>query len=302
MPRVPRPAPEDNDPHSLRLEKVIALDAVEVSNEDILRARRAYLANVSYVDEWLGRLRAALEETGQAEDTAILFVADHGDMLGERGLWYKMSFYEWSVRVPMILMTPGREGGQVVNTPVSQVDVLPTLMRLAHDGTGAPLPDLVDTLDGEDLLAVSEGGHRTNPHVMAEYLAEGTGQPLLMIREGSMKYTCCPGDPEQLFDLANDPDELNNLADEPAQAEVLARMRQAAAEHWDAEEVRQKVLESQRRRRILTVALETGKREHWDWTPKRDSSEEYTRSHMDLTQHDIASRWPRPPAFEPKWK
>jgi choline-sulfatase len=301
LPRVPRPATEDNDPHSLRLEKAIALDAVDVSEAEIITARRAYLANVSYVDEWLGRLRHALEETGLAEDTAILFIADHGDMLGERGLWYKMSFYEWSVRVPIILMTPGRQGGRV-STPVSQVDVTPTLLRLASEGVGADLPEIVDPLDGEDLLAIAERGARERPMVKAEYLAEGTGQPLLMIREGTLKYTCCPGDPQQLFDLASDPDERANLADDVDQAEALARFRQAAADHWDPEEMRQQVLASQRRRRILTQALETGRRAHWDWQPRRDASQEYSRSHMDLTEHDVASRWPRPPAFQPRWK
>ncbi|MEM7535705.1 MAG: sulfatase-like hydrolase/transferase, partial [Chloroflexota bacterium] len=83
-PRVARPAAEENDPFSLRLEKAIALDAVDVSEAEILNARRAYYANVSYVDDWIGRLQATLADAGLAENTAVLLTADHGDMLGER--------------------------------------------------------------------------------------------------------------------------------------------------------------------------------------------------------------------------
>lgn len=300
MPRVARPAAENNDPHDLRLEKVIALDAVDLEEADIRRARRAYLANVSYVDDWLGRLRATLDECGLADDTAILFVADHGDMLGERGLWYKMSFREWSCRIPTILHVPGRTSGQVVAAPVSQVDVTPTLLEIARDALGAPIPDPVDPLDGDSLLAIAEGRSDRN-ETRAEYTAEGTGQPMLMLRDGAWKFTTCPGDPDQLFDLEEDPDELVNRADDPTVADRLAAFRATAAAHWDPAEIHAQVLDSQNRRRVLSAALRIGAHTGWDFEPKRDATEEYTRSHMDLTKHDIASRWPRPVAFKPKW-
>lgn len=301
MPRVARPDAADNDPHSLRLEKAIALDAADLTDDDIRRARRAYFGNVSYVDEWLGRLRTALADCGLAEDTAILFLSDHGDMLGERGLWYKMSLREWSVRIPMILQVPGGATGQTVSTPVSQVDVLPTLIRLATDATGAAPPDPVDPLDGRDLVALAEGSADAGTAI-AEYLAEGTGQPILMIREGQWKYTCCPGDPEQLFDLGADPDELVNCAADLAMADRLTAFRARADAHWDAGAIREAVLESQRRRRALSGALRLGRYQGWDWQPPRDAANEYTRSHLDLTEFDITSRWPRPVPFEPKWK
>jgi choline-sulfatase len=302
MPNVPRPAADDNDPHSRRLEKVIALDAVDMTDEDVRRARRAYFANTSYVDHWLGRLRDALEECGIADDTAVLFLSDHGDMLGERGLWYKMSLYEWSVRIPMVLYRPGDIGGRAVGAPVSHLDVLPTLMRLAAEATGAEMPEAVDPLDGKDLLAVAERNDVEDGVAISEYLGEGTGQALLMIRRGQWKYTCCPGDPEQLFDLASDPDELDNLARDDEQSQRISWFRAHAATHWDVGAVREAVLDSQRRRRILSAALRQGRYENWEWQPFRDATEEYTRSHMDVAQVDITSRWPRPKPFEPKWK
>ena len=302
MPRVPRPAPADNDPHSLRLEKVIARDAVDVMDDDVKRARRGYFANTSYIDHWLGRLRDGLEECGLAEDTTVLFLSDHGDMLGERGLWYKMSFYEWSLRIPMILHRPGEAGGKKVAAPVSQVDVLPTLLRLASEATGAAIPEAVDPLDGRDLIDIAENDKGGAGLTIAEYLGEGTGQPMLMIREGQWKYTCCPGDPEQLFDLAADPYELNDLAEDVAQADRIGTMRTHANAHWDTGTVREAVLDSQRRRRIIHGALQQGRLRSWEWQPPRDATQEYTRSHMDVAAVDINSRWPRPKPFEPKWK
>jgi len=298
LPSVPRPAAADNDPHSLRLEKACALDAVDFGDDDIRRTRRAYAANVSYVDDWLGRLRAVLDETGLAENTAILFIADHGDMLGERGLWYKMSFFEWSARVPMILYAPGLPGGRVETTPVSQVDALPTLTTMASDSGAGPIPEEIDPLAGASVAGTIDPD-RT---VAVEYCGEGARAPMLMLRRGTLKYTCAPGDPEQLFDHAQDPLELTNRAGDPALSEALATFRAQAETHWDAEAVRQEVLADQRRRRLVDAALREGTRTHWDYQPPRDAPNEYLRSHMEISDFDERSRWPRPPAFTPRWK
>ena len=292
-PGVPRQS--DPDPHTARLEKVIDLDAVDVSEAEIINARRAYYGNVSYVDEWVGRLRAALDDCGLGEDTTILFISDHGDMLGEYGLWYKMSFREWSNRIPLIVHHPSRLAARRIANPVAQVDVLPTLVDLGVDG-GAARPEMIDPIDGRSLLPLCLGDAAGDPDAcVSEYLAEGTGAPMLMLRRGALKYVTCATDPEQLFDLDKDPDELHNLVDHPA----LDEFRSAAAAHWDAEAMRLKVIADQQRRRAVHAALRVGRYQGWDFNPVRDASEEYTRSHMDLTRFDITSRFPRPPAFEP---
>lgn len=296
LPATPRPSTADNDPHSLRLEHAIALDAVDIEADDIRRARRAYYANVSYVDDWLGRLFAVLRQTGQFDRTAILFTADHGDMLGERGLWYKMSLREPSARVPMILRGPGLSGGRHEAAPVSHLDLLPTLVELA--GGGGAEPELVDPPNGLSLCGSLDPA-RT---VAAEYTGEAAVAPMLMLRHERHKYIAAPGDPEQLFDLENDPHERVNLASDPAYAPILADFRTFAAAHWDPEAVRNSVLDSQRRRRLLTAALERGRRTSWDYQPPRDAANEYARSHMDLADFEQRSRWPRPPAFVPRWR
>ncbi len=303
MPCVTEPTPEHDDPHSARLRKAIATDAVDVTDAHIRAARRAYFANVAYVDDWLGRLRGALETCGLADNTTILLLSDHGDMLGERGLWYKMSLYEWSVRIPMVLWAPSRFTPRVINTPITQVDVLPTLTRLASDALGCAIPTPVDTLDGIDLVPIAQGeAHDEDRLAVSEYLAEATASPLLMLRSGQYKYTSCPDDPEQLFDLSTDANELNNLTSDPALKGVLARFRQHAREHWDVNAVRDDVVTSQHRRRVLSSALRIGRYHGWDWHPRRNATQEYTRSHMELTELDVNSRFPRPPPFSPRRK
>ena len=297
MPDVPRPAKDEQDPHNLRLEAVIDLDENPVTDEEIINARRAYYANVSYVDEWVGKLRDTLEECGMADNTTIILTSDHGDMLGEFGLWYKMSFREWSCRIPMIVHNPQRFTPSKVSNPVAQIDVLPTLMDLAMESTGIAKPEPIDPLNGRSLLPLCDGKTAEDINeCVSEYLAEGTGAPMLMIRRGQYKYISCMTDPDQLFDLTADPNELVNLADDSAnerQQALLAGFREETDKYWDAESLRQEVIKSQSRRRELHAALCIGKKTNWDYNPPSDASEQYTRSHMDLTVHDVASRFPK---------
>ena len=130
------------------------MDVVEITDDDVRRARHAYYGAISYVDDWVGRLIGTLTTFGLAEDTVILLTSDHGDLLGERGLWYKMCFFEWAVRVPLIVCAPGRWAPRRVAPPVSLVDLLPTLLELAWPGAGGG-----STIehDGASLLAGARG-------------------------------------------------------------------------------------------------------------------------------------------------
>ncbi len=294
-PRVTRPARQDA--HNQRLETLIALDAVDISDAEIINARRAYYANVSYIDEWLGRLRATLQECGMADNTTIIFTSDHGDMLGEFGLWYKMSFREWSCRIPLILHQPGRFEPRRVDAPVALVDVLPTLVDLASEYTGLDRPEPIDPLQGRSLIPLCDGNADNDPDAcVSEYLAEGTAAPMLMIRRGRYKYISCFTDAEQLYDLQQDPDELENLTTHDA----LDGFRREADAYWDAKALQQIVIRDQQRRRAVHAALRVGRYQDWNFSPRRNAAEEYTRSHLDLTRFDITSRYPRPPTLKPK--
>ncbi len=302
LPSVARPPSDQQDAHNKRLEKVIALDAVEINETEIINARRAYYGNVSYIDEWLGRLRTTLEECDMAQNTTIIFTSDHGDMLGEFGLWYKMSFREWSCRIPMIIHHPERYAPRRIKTPVAQVDVLPTLIDIAHEGSGVSKPLAIDPLNGRSLMPLCDGDASNDPgSCVSEYLAEGTGAPMLMIRRGQYKFISCITDADQLFDLEADPNECHNLA-AGEKSNLLEDFKREASAYWDAEVLQQTVIDNQQRRRAVHAALRIGRYQSWDYDPPCNASEEYTRSHMDLTRFDITSRYPRPEAFKPKWK
>ncbi|HUF55253.1 MAG TPA: choline-sulfatase, partial [Thermohalobaculum sp.] len=226
-PVVPAIPYEDQDPHSKRLLDASNWRDYEIRDEDIRRSRRAYFANISYLDEKIGRLMAILERCGMADDTIVMFVSDHGDMLGERGLWFKMSFFEGSARVPLMIAAPGLKPRRI-DTPVSTIDATPTLGELA----GVSLAEMAPWADGESLVSLASGGERTSPVAM-EYAAEGSYAPLVALCSGGWKYTRCALDPEQLFDLAADPHELKNLADDPAHEETLLALRSQADARWD---------------------------------------------------------------------
>ncbi len=280
---------EQQDPHSLRLRQVSDMDRYQLTPEQIGAARRAYYGAISYVDDQIGALLGVLEETALAEDTIVVFTADHGDMLGERGLWYKMTWFEGAARVPMIFHAPRHFAPRRVTASVSLVDLLPTLAALANDGE---TPELAAPVDGRSLLPHLAGsdGH---DEVIGEYLGEGAIDPLLMIRRGPYKYVCSRPDPEQLFDLANDPRELANLAPLPEHDELLQGFRDAVSRRWDLNRLRAQVLASQRRRRLVSAALRQGAHTAWDHHPGRDASRQYVRNHMDLDDLESRSRFPR---------
>ncbi len=153
------------------------------------------------MDERVGEVLDALSRTGLRDDTVVAFTADHGEMGGERGLWFKMSFFEGSARVPLIVAGPGVAAGRV-SEPVSHLDLAPTLAEIA--GAGA-----VDAeFEGRSLTAALRTGAIAPATVISEYLAEGVTAPAVMLRRGAHKYIRCPGDPDQLFDLAADPQEI----------------------------------------------------------------------------------------------
>lgn len=298
MPRLPYEPPEQRDPHGRRLWQTYDRGEYRITDEHVRTARHAYYAMTSYVDGLFGKVMAALEATGLADETVILATADHGDMLGERGLWYKMSFFERSVRVPLILAGPGI-GARRVRENVSLVDLLPTFNDLARDGQGGP--ELVEPVDGRSLLPLAAGNTSDWPDaVHGEYMAEGLTQPLFMIKRGSHKYIVCEGDPPQLYDLAADPDERRNLAGSPAIAAIEREFAAEAAKRWNSAAIRDAVVESQRRRIFIQETLLKGKIHPWDWQPFRDASKLYNRNYgAELYDTDRRARVPYREAPKP---
>jgi choline-sulfatase len=279
-------------PHERRLRHVCAMNGIEITVEHVRAARRAYYGAISYVDNHIGKLIGVLRETGTLDDTVVIVTSDHGEMLGERGLWYKMNFYEGSARVPLVVSSPTRFAAGRVSAPVTTMDLLPTLVGLAHDGD---LSGVVGPLDGESLLPLLDGEPTTQGRrdtVTAEYLAEGSIAPIVMVRRGDVKLIHSPADPDQLFDLANDPLERHNLVDDPARSGLLAELRAEVAARWDLEKLDREVRESQQRRIAVRNALGNGLQAPWDFVPAYDASRRYIRNHMDLGDLETMARYP----------
>ncbi len=285
LPEIPAMTYEDHDPHSQRIFDANDWRNYTITEDHIRRARRAYFANISYLDDKIGEVMAALEATRQ--EAVILFVSDHGDMLGERGLWYKMSFYEGSARVPLMISAPGM-APRLVTDPVSTIDICPTLCDLA----GADMSEITPWTEGQSLVPQGQGIARDAPVAM-EYAAEASYAPMVSLRYGKWKYNRCTLDPDQLFDLETDPHELTNLAGDPAHAGTLAQLRAKSEARWDLDAFDAQVRESQARRWVVYEALRRGGYYPWDYQPLQKASERYMRNHMDLNVLEESKRFPR---------
>ncbi|SUD58113.1 sulfatase [Ectopseudomonas oleovorans] len=277
----------EQDSHSQRILKVIDLWDKPLPEDKIRDARRAYFGACSYIDDNIGKLLKTLEECGLAEDTLIVFSGDHGDMLGERGLWYKMHWFEMSARVPLLVHAPQRFTAHRVSQSVSTLDLLPTLVELAGGQVEQGLE-----LEGHSLLPhlQGKGGH---DEVLGEYMAEGTLSPLMMIRRGPWKFVYSEQDPLLLFDLDSDPLERQNLAESSEHRGILAGFIAEARERWDIPAIHAATLASQRRRRLVAEALSQGKLTSWDHQPWVDASQQYMRNHIDLDDLERRARFPQ---------
>jgi choline-sulfatase len=217
----------------------------------------------------------------------VMLLADHGDMLGERGLWYKMSFFEPACRIPLIVHAPHRFAARRVAGSASLVDIFPTLCELG----GASTAGYATPLDGNSLTAQLAGAPGRD-EVFGEYLAEGAIAPLVMIKRGRYKFVHSPADPDQLYDLIDDPDETQNLAPAPAHAARVREFRAETARRWDLPALHAAVIESQRRRHLVYSALRAGRYTPWDFQPLRDASRLYVRNDQDLGDLETMARFP----------
>jgi choline-sulfatase len=282
-PQQPPAKPADLDAHDQRLYRASDMGAYRITAAHVASSRRAYCANISYIDDKVGDLLATLATCQFTRETVIVFCSDHGEMLGERGMWFKMSFREASARVPLLVHAPHRFQPKRIAAAVSLTDVLPMLLSI----TGVS--------DAASVL-VEQAAGRTGPtHVtVAEYAAEGSIAPMLMLRQDRWKFIHTPVDPDQLFDLAVDPLEQTNRAGDAACAAVVARFQGLVAKRWDLPAFDAAVRESQRRRLTIHRALRHGAYFPWDYQPLQKASERYMRNHMDLNVVEVNARFPRP--------
>lgn len=229
------------------------------SDDQVRRARAAYYGLVSYTDAKLGALLDTLDETGLADDTIVVHTSDHGEMLGEHGLWRKMSFYEQSARIPLQVRWPGvTASGTRVSSCVSLVDVTRTIVEAA----GAIAPEA--QLDGGDLRGLLTGGDDAwVDEAFCEHTAHGTDRASAMLRRGSWKICAAGPDPQdlelELYDLETDPGEFHNLAGDSAHRTTRTELLDRLLERWDPRDVDRRIRQSQLERSLVREgAVATG--------------------------------------------
>ncbi|MEZ5775413.1 MAG: sulfatase-like hydrolase/transferase [Hyphomicrobiaceae bacterium] len=221
----------------------------------------AYFALVSFMDACVGSLLAALDASGLGGQTHVLYISDHGELLGDHGLWTKQVMYEASLGVPMILKGPGIPAGRRVGTPVSLIDVAPTAAGLFGAGMeglpGRPLTDLAREPDDPGRTAFSE------------YHDGGSSTGTFMVRWSHWKYVHYVGLPPQLFDLAADPGEVRDLGRDASEAAVAARAEGLRRLHaiCDPEKVSAAAFADQHRRIEALGGREACRRADFGHTP-----------------------------------
>lgn len=287
LPAVPPIPVDEQDQMSRWLHYAHAGDLHDVTDEHVRRARHAYYGMTSYIDDKVGRLMKTLNDTGLADDTIVIFTSDHGEMLGERGMWYKQSFYEWSCRVPLIVSYPkGYRPGRVSRN-TSLVDLLPTLMDMATDGHE---PEYASPMDGNSLVGLLRDNNTAwNDTVIAEYTGEGVCSPCRMLKRGDFKYIFTHGYPSLLYNLANDPMELDNLAEDPAYAELRREMHEALLDGWDPDDIARRAIATQKERFLIQRA--TGGVPTWGYNAAVEADDRYVRN-AGAVQTKAKARYP----------
>ena len=224
----------------------------DVPEHQVRRARAGYYGLITYLDEKIGSLIATLEETGQRDNTLIVYCSDHGEMAGEHGLWRKSNFYEHAARVPLVMNWPGQlPAGHRVRETVSLVDLVATMVEV----TGA---SAVGPQDGHSLWALAQGdGAGWKDEAFSELHANGIARPIAMLRSGRYKLNVSLDDPPELYDLVADPSEMNDLAGDPSYRTILDALRSRLYADWDPVVLERRVRQSQKARRLIRV-VETG--------------------------------------------
>lgn len=202
----------------------------ELKNAAESRKRMAmYYANLAQMDDCAGQILSALKRLGMDRNTIVVYTSDHGEMLGDLGLWNKFEFYEGSCGVPLSFRVPGEDASTCAQ-PVSLISLTATLADLCT----VPFPGPGDGKSFAELVKKPDSSWQYGP-VFAEY---NVGEPSAkyMVRDGDYKYTFWTHDIEELYDLRNDPQERHNLARQPEHHQRAAQMKQVLfAWHYPAE-------------------------------------------------------------------
>ena len=251
LPIIPEGHLENLHPLAQRIREMFGFP--RFPDDVVKRARAAYYALITYLDEKIGELIDALIATDQFENTVIIHISDHGDMNGEHGMWRKSNFYEASSRVPLqVVWSRKIAAGRRFSEVVSLVDVTATVCDIAGDTCDLPL-------DGHSLLPLlTDGDPSWKDEAFCEYLAHGSDRPMAMLRRGRYKLNYSWGDPVELYDLEADPGEFQDLSDVVDYQRLVQEMTADLLSNWDPAALDRQVRASQRQQKYIEERFGTG--------------------------------------------
>jgi len=274
LPEVPPDLAEHEHPMDQMLNTFHGTHRVDLDDKEALYTmHRAYYGLVTYVDRKVGELLQALDDYGLRENTLVIFLSDHGDMLGERRMVQKRTFYEYSSRVPWIMAHPKLEAsGVTVAEPVSIIDVMPTILDFIGTDDEKMTP-----IDGESVLPLVKGEQDPERAVFTELHAEGVNTTCFMVRQGDFKYIHVTGYGPQLYNLVEDPKEWNNLAGTPEYADIETKLHGLIMAKFDPGDIEARVQDSLARRTVIREAMRKTGLPKWDYQPFCDATRQYWR-------------------------
>lgn len=264
-PRTPVPYSEDLHPHFKKWRQVCGI--VDVPAEEIQRARVAYWALVYRMDVMIGQILDSLSINGFEQDTLVIYSSDHGEQVGEHGLWWKQTFYDDSAKVPAIIAWPGRiQAGRRIDHVISSLDINATMVDALG---GTPLP----TSRGRTLLPLFENPSAEWDDIAFSEFCTDDGCLQRMIRKGPWKLSYYHRQPSQLFNVVEDPREMVDRIDDPGCADVVSELTARVLDGWDPDLVWEKIQTKQKENRVLSEWTRNVKPEdthRWELRPEMD--------------------------------
>jgi len=214
----------------------------EFDEKTVRKAVAAYYALCTFMDSQVGKIIDAINENGLSENTRIIYTSDHGDTLGDHGVWFKSTMYEGSVGVPLIMSGPDLPKGNEIDENVSLIDCFPTII----ESVGADKKQSDNELPGKSLFSFIIDENPEQRIIFSEYHAMGFSRAVYMIKKDNYKYVHYVDEVPQLFDLKNDPDELYDLAEDANYIGILNECKEELYNIVDPIEIDNKALNAQK--------------------------------------------------------
>ena len=275
LPTVSEIPLEQKDHLSRNLHYCQGRNEFSITDEHRRNARHGYYGMISYIDDQILSLKNVLEKTGLADNTIIVFTADHGEMMGERGMWYKQHFFEWASKVPLIIHAPNKFKPSRINKNISLIDLLPTFVDIATEGNHNNY--LSKEIEGQSLYPALQGDSKNiSDIVISEFAADGSTGPSRMVKKSNWKYMYLEGVDELLYNLEEDPNEIKNLIDDKKYLKIVEELRGIALHNWDPQRMKEIIRKDQERR--LFIHKTTNGEPTWVNIVRVDDGKRYVRN------------------------